>query len=599
MTSSADLPEVAGETLREEVIRAQTRRIHDLERCLAERTRVLTRAVQCLIKETGQREEAQAAFREAQKLESVGYMIGGLAHDLRNVLNTLGMGFHLLKVREGDEVMQHVADSGRRALDQGDALIRSLLNFMRRGETQAELITPGSWLSDQEGLLRYAAGEGVQITLRVEDDVWPVAVERSGLSSALLNLTVNARDAMPSGGGLTLQVANLPRGAARPAALPDGDFVAFSVLDTGSGMSPEVLARAMEPLFSTKGLSQGTGLGLHMVDAFARTSGGHVQLTSSPGAGTRVDLYLPRSEGAGLLAPGPATSAPSPTMPAAAILLVVKDALLGPALAGFLREQGHQVRECPGAEAALVLIHTLPRLTLVIAETDLPGMDGAALILNLRQERPGLPALLIGGDRLSHSPLPGVPLLHRPLDLDTLATTVQERLDEGRSAPEKGAAILDRLLVNIHSPVLVAALLEWREHLASGPLPRIETLLGLAPDLADQRFLALPEGTPEDPGFRFLTVGKALTERFGRSLDGEPAGSVQEDSLGTLAAAYRRAVRSGLPTYEYARYALSDHAPVQFERLILPASEDGQHVSHLIGFVLFNDPAGLSTGETP
>jgi signal transduction histidine kinase/CheY-like chemotaxis protein len=597
--------------LRGALVDAQARRIQELERRLAERSRVLTDAAEALAGEIRRREQAQAALFEAQKLESFGHLAGGLAHDLRNVLGTMGLGYQVLQHRTTDPGILRVAENGTRALKQADRLIEGLLNLMRRHDDQAELVHPAQWLPQMEDLLGYAAGRRVACRLRIGAGVWPVRVDEHRLGAALINLAVNARDAMPDGGELIVSAFNLPQGAPRPAGVADWDLVVFSVADDGCGMTPEVLARATDPLFSTKPPGQGTGLGLSMVQGFALASSGHLTIASEPGQGTRVELYLPRSDGLAdsVPGPGPALGSQSPTrqsLPTAAtVMLVDDDDLMRPALAAMLRGQGYRVVESCSAEVALALLHTIPSLTLVVADVVLPGADGATLVQRLRQERPGLPALFIAGHALRDSPLTGVPLLRKPMVRGQLESAVLGLLGQPRTHRETDSELLDRLVVRLRSPDLLAALLAWREARGGVFLPSLDALEGIPPILAERTFIALREGSADDPSFRYLSVGPALAAQLGRSLEGEPIGGTQdaqaeETLVGTLASAYRRALRTGLPSYEYARYTLDDGAPVLFERLILPVSRDGEQVSHLLGFVLFlNLPSTATVSPMP
>ena len=501
---------------------AQARRIQELERRLTERSRVLTDAAEALATEIRRREQAQSALFEAQKLQAIGHLAGGLAHDLRNVLGAIGIGYQILQHKTSDPGILKVADNGTRALHQANRLIESLLNLMRRRDNQAEAIDPAVWLPQMEDLLGYAAGRHVTCRVQTSSEVWPVQVEEHRLGAALINLVANARDAMPEGGEVVVTADNLPLGAPRPAAVGAGDFVVFAVSDSGCGMTPEVLGRATDPLFSTKPPDRGTGLGLPMVQGFALASAGSLSIASEPGIGTRVELYLPRSEDR----PAPAQVqpadreclTPSAAAPAGTVMLVDDDDLIRTPIACILRDQGYRVVESSSAEVALALLHTVPRLALVVADLVLPGADGAELVRRLRLERPGLPALLITGHELTDSPLPGVPLLAKPITREQLEAAVQSELRKPRSPRDQQGELLDRLMVRLRSPALLAALQQWREARANvgAPLPTPESLGEPPPTLADRRFVAVRAGTAECPSFRLLSVGSALVEQLGR-----------------------------------------------------------------------------------
>lgn len=591
--------------LNEALAQAQARRIQELEQRLAERSRVLTDAAQALAGEIRRREQAQAVLFEAQKLETLGHLAGGLAHDLRNMMGVIALGYQILQQTTTEPGVLKVTDSGNRALNQAQRLIDSLLNLIRRREDRPQVIAPARWLAQQEDLLGYAVGYHATCRLQIAPDVWPVSVQEPRLGAALINLAVNARDALVEEGEpgeILVTVDNLPRGAPRPASVPEGDFVVFSVIDNGCGMSAAVLARATEPLFSTKPPDRGTGLGLSMVQGFALDCTGHLAIASTPGAGTRVAIYVPRGTGNGTAnatgdaagaAPG---AAPAPRSAGGTLLLVEDDDLLRPTLAGNLREAGYEVVESSSAEVALALLHTLPRLALVVADLVLPGLDGPTLVQRLRLERPGLPAVLMTGDDLPGPPLSEVALLTKPIDPQQLQGAVRAALQQPRSPRQTQAALLDRLIVRLRAPELLAALLAWRAALGRALLPGIAVLNAFPATLTDRMFVAFREGEAPDGRFRYLSAGPALTELLGRPLHGEPVAAADEDLVGTLAAAYQRAARTGLPSYEYARYTLGDGPPVLFERLILPVSRDGEQVSQLIGLVLF---ANLPATGTP
>jgi len=426
---------------------AQAQRIQELERRLAERSRVLTDAAQALATEIRRREQAQAVLFEAQKLETLGHLAGGLAHDLRNMMGVIALGYQILQQTTTDPGVLKVTDSGERALKQAQRLIDRLLNLIRRREDRPQVIAPAQWLTQQEGLLGYAVGYHATCRLQVAPEAWPISVQEPRLGAALINLAVNARDALVEGGEpgeILVTVDNLPRGAPRPASVPDGEFVVFSVIDNGCGMTAAVLARATEPLFSTKPPDRGTGLGLSMVQGFALDCTGHLAIASTPGAGTRVDLFVPRSttDGTGDAAADAVGNvlgaAPAHRPTVGTLLLVEDDDLLRPTLAGNLREAGYEVVESSSAEVALALLHTLPRLALVLADLVLPGLDGPTLVQRLRLERPGLPAVLIAGDDLPGPPLPGVALLTKPIDPQQLQGAVRAALQQPRS-PRRSA----------------------------------------------------------------------------------------------------------------------------------------------------------------
>jgi CheY-like chemotaxis protein len=422
-----------------------------------------------------------------------------------------------------------------------------------------------------------------------------VLTDAHQLEIALLNLAINARDAMPQGGTLTLAGRNLAAGE-RPEVLTPGDYVAISVRDTGSGMPPEALARAVEPFFTTKREGQGTGLGLPMVHGFATKSGGCLRIDSRPGAGTAVDIILPRAAISGMeLGEDPPAGGESavPTPPKCTILLVGDDELVRQITVGYLRDHGYTVVEAPNAETAIVLSHSIETLDLLLTDVQMPGMAGPGLAMRLRAERPDLPVLFLSG-LADYEGLDGADVLAKPFTGAALAEAIQRRLGSANEAADDG-----RLLRRLRSPALCAAYLAWRAAHDGGRPPRLPDLeWGGLPE-ADNAFTVAVEPDGDKFGFRFLRVGRALTERLGRPLDGtlafgEEAGGSGDDVLGSLESAYRRCARAFSPSYEYARYDFGDGEPVVFERLVLPASDDGTRVTHLVGIALFTDAERLN-----
>ena len=291
------------------------RRILALELSLVEKTQMLTDALQALTIEIHCKERAQEALIKSQGVESFGFLADGLAHEMGNILVAMAIGYEVLQLKSSDTVVLKVAKNGGLAVQQAHQLIKSLQGFMHRRKNLPKVITPGDWLLEMEDMLGYAVGPFMACHLQAAADVWPVRVDESCLGAALINLVVNARHALPDGGEISVEVNNLPQGASRPQAVPDGDFVVFCVNDNGAGMTPKALAEATAPFFSTSAPAQERGLGLPLVQGFAHANAGYLHIDSQPGAGTRVALYLPRSEDITPSAPGVTDSALRPARP--------------------------------------------------------------------------------------------------------------------------------------------------------------------------------------------------------------------------------------------------------------------------------------------
>jgi len=551
----------------------------ELEHRVGERTRALTEAGRELKAEMRRREEAQASLLQAQKLEALGQLTGGVAHDFNNVLAAILGSFELLSARITDERLRRFVTIGERAARRAEALVRRLLAFARREQLTPVTIEPASLLRENASLIRHAAGSRVDYSLDVAPETWPVLADVHQLEVALLNLTVNARDAMPDGGQLTISARNVAADQPLPTDLAPGDYVVLAVQDSGTGMPAEVLARATEPFFTTKEPGRGTGLGLAMVHGLALQSGGALRIHSTQGEGTRAEIWLPRAA-ARMTEPDGAEPATDPGLHGDATLLVVDDDdQVRPVTAGFLRDLGYTVIEAANAEAAEVLAHAAGSVDLAITDVVMPGADGPALAARLRAEWPGLPILFVTGHADRYR-LEGEKVLAKPFTSVELGRHVLERLGRGG-----GTAAETLLAARLRTPALREAYQAWRRARRGGGLPTPAAFDLSALSEAGSSFLVAVSNAPDEPAFRYLRVGQALTDRLGRALAGTAPDP--DDTLGSLEDGYRRCVRTGAPTYEYARYRMASEPPVLFERLLLPLSDDGATVTHLAGVALF------------
>jgi PAS domain S-box-containing protein len=393
----------------------------ELERRVAERTAELM--------------TAEETLRQAQKMEAVGQLTGGIAHDFNNMLQgvTGGLDMARRRVAEGRaEAALRYLDAAREAAARAAGLTRRLLAFARRQQLDPKPVDADGLVAGLAELIHRTVGPEVALELRLRGGVGSVVCDPNELESALLNLCINARDAMPGGGRLAIGTepvqqspADIPNGEAKP-----GRYVAISVADTGMGMPPEVLERVFEPFFTTKPQGQGTGLGLSQVYGFVRQSGGMVRVESAPGQGTTVRLLLPLHDRAA--AERELEAPPPPVAGAGGTVLLVDDeeAARRPA-ADCLRELGLTVLEAQDGPAALrVLAATRPDL--LVSDVGLPGgMNGRQLAEAARDRRPGLPVLFITGYAGTELP-PGIEVISKPFELDTLMRRVQALLEAGR-----------------------------------------------------------------------------------------------------------------------------------------------------------------------
>jgi signal transduction histidine kinase/ActR/RegA family two-component response regulator len=373
-----------------------------LETRVSERTAELRAAYDRLEEEAHEREQAEARLAQAQRMEALGQLAGGIAHDFNNVLQGVIGGLDLIQRRSGDaEVVKRLARMAANAAQRGASITGRLLAFARRSTLRAEPVSPRPLLEGLREMLAPTLGAGIAIRIAADPDLPMLLADKGQLETVLVNLAVNARDAMPDGGTLLLAAAAEPilDAKAHPAALSPGGYLRLSVSDTGTGMSAATLARASEPFFTTKPLGQGTGLGLAMARGFAHQSGGGFLIKSAPGRGTTVTLWFP-AEAIGVLGTsGPALPESTvPSIPAAArVLIVDDDAMVREVLAGQMEERGYRVAQAGDGLDALAQLDGGAAVDLLISDFAMPGMNGLMLIQEARRRRPELPALLLTG----------------------------------------------------------------------------------------------------------------------------------------------------------------------------------------------------------
>jgi PAS domain S-box-containing protein len=400
-----------------------------LQPLLTERTRALLETEKELLAEVQRREEVQTTLLQAQKLEALGQLTSGVAHDFNNMLAAIQGTFELLAKRVHDESGVRLLQSGRKATSRAAALIRQLLAFARREEPRTVVLNPRLMLQEASELVRHAVGPAVRLVLDpVPEHIWNIVADLHQMEVALLNLAVNARDAMQAGGTLTFSARNLPAGEGdRSPGMPTGDCVLLAVRDTGIGMSPEVLARASDPFYTTKDKGKGTGLGLAMVSGMARQLGGALHISSAVGEGTTMTIALPRADA---IASGPETAELLIDLAlhgGATLLVVDDDDPVRAVTAGFLRDLGYTVIEAISAEAALALARASGSVDLVVTDVVMSGAGGPVLASRLRREWPGLPILFVTG-YATGSDLSGEAVIAKPFNFAELASLVAEQL---------------------------------------------------------------------------------------------------------------------------------------------------------------------------
>jgi signal transduction histidine kinase len=391
-----------------------------------------------LRQEAAERESAESQVRQLQKMEAVGQLTGGIAHDFNNMLAVIIGNIELAR-RHSDDA----ARLDRRLLAAQDASVRAatltkrLLAFSRRQALEPRSIDVNGLVSGMSDMLLRTLGETVRIETVLSGGLWRTFADPAQVESAVLNLVVNGRDAMPEGGRLTIETANAYLDddyAARHPEAAAGQYVMVSVTDTGHGMSPEVAAQAFEPFFTTKGPGLGTGLGLSQIYGFAKQTGGHARIYSEPGAGTSVKLYLPRDYAVGRAEPvETALAEPTPGSPDRLIVVVEDEDSLRRVSVESLRSLGYTVRHAPDGEAALRLIEELGSVDLLFTDIVMPGMTGRQLADAAAQLRPDLKVLYTTGytrNAVVHNGVvdPGVALLPKPFTVEQLAAKVAQAL---------------------------------------------------------------------------------------------------------------------------------------------------------------------------
>jgi signal transduction histidine kinase len=416
------------------------RAAESLQALLTARSKELEDANAELRAQIAARETIESTLRQSQKMEAIGQLTGGIAHDFNNMLQAIGGSMEMVQRRieqgrTGDAL--RFMDSVGQTVERASALTNRLLAFARRQPLQPRAVQVDELIAGMEELLRRtlgAASSGIDFDLRLNDGGLPVACDPNQLENALLNITINARDAMPNGGSLVISTNLVTCGAtviAGEADFEPGDYVELCVADTGAGMDEATRLRAFEPFFTTKPIGQGTGLGLSQVYGFARQSGGKVTLESRNGAGTTVRLYLRRASVTHAGAEMVAEDEMLGRRPAGnARVLLVEDEALGRKLAaGYLREQGYEVLEAEDGSTAMELFRRMPELDLLITDVGLPnGVNGRQLADNIRETSPALPVLFITGyagaariDQLDD----GMLVLAKPFALPALMVQVE------------------------------------------------------------------------------------------------------------------------------------------------------------------------------
>ncbi len=404
-------------------------------RCIVAKGRVRYGADGNAIRMTGvvsditDRRDADMQLAQAQKMDAIGQLTGGVAHDFNNLLTPIVGSLDLIRRRhKDDEKTQRMIGGALQAADRAATLTQRLLSFARRQALQPRAVDIGKLIDGIVDLIRRSLGASITVVLDIPEHLSSARVDPNQLELALLNLAINARDAMPGGGRLTLGVSEASVEGRNALGLKGGGYVRLVVADTGSGMDQATLARATEPFFSTKGVGKGTGLGLSMVHGLAAQSGGTLKLESVPGTGTTIELWLPASAETGV-EPAKLVAEPVVAERAATVLLVDDEELVRSATAEMLRDIGYSVIELASASQALSAIRAGVDADILVSDYVMPGMTGGQLINELRATGIRIPTLLVTGYAATGEDVPGdVTRLAKPFRQVDLAARVNELL---------------------------------------------------------------------------------------------------------------------------------------------------------------------------
>ncbi|HUH93471.1 MAG TPA: ATP-binding protein [Casimicrobiaceae bacterium] len=451
--SGIDL-DITDRKVAEEALATARTELERMNRILENRVKERTAALEA---EAQRRAEAESRLHQAQKMEAVGQLTGGIAHDFNNILQVIHGNLELARAivrretagsAEAREQLLKAIDTTQKSSRSASQLVQRLLAFSRQQMLQPTAIDANRLVADMTDMIVRTLGETIRVETRLAAGLWATYADRSQLETALLNLVVNARDAMPQGGSLSIETANMDLDDRYAADLVPGAYVMLSVSDTGSGIPEAILGKVFEPFFTTKDTGKGSGLGLSMVYGFVKQSGGHVRISSSPGKGTTVRICLPRCSDGAMPAAGagpPQGDSVPHAKPGETVLVVEDNEDIRGLAVSALESLGYRVLLAHDGSSALRLVESIDgaRIDLLFADVALPGgMSGGALAEALRRMRPGMPVLLTSGysqhPAVAHRGAAGLRLLDKPYTFENLARNVRQALDV-RGAPDDGS----------------------------------------------------------------------------------------------------------------------------------------------------------------
>ena len=414
-----------------------------LQETVATRTQELTEANEKLKAEAEERGRVEEALRQSLKMEAVGQLTGGLAHDFNNLLSGISGSLQLMKMRVSQGRTSEIGrymDAAMTSVERAAALTHRLLAFSRRQTLDPKPTAVNGLIEGMRDMFSRTVGPGIKIETSLAPELWATLCDPNQLENALLNLIINARDAMPEGGHITVETSNCVLADSRgpqidniSGRVPNGEYIALFVIDTGSGMAPLVIERAFDPFFTTKPIGQGTGLGLSMIYGFVQQSGGHVLLRSAEGHGTTVAIYLPRYLGEEVSVESIKGVTHFPQAEAGVVVLLVEDEpAVRLVMADVLADNGYTVLEADTGAKALRQIRSAARIDLLLSDVGLPGgMNGRQLADAAREHRPSLKVLFVTGydeQAALGSGLmgEGMAIMTKPFNISAFSTKVQD-----------------------------------------------------------------------------------------------------------------------------------------------------------------------------
>jgi signal transduction histidine kinase len=421
------------------LIEAQEQAAERLEALVAERTQELEKANEDLKSQMTERERVEASLRQSQKMEAVGQLTGGLAHDFNNLLTGISGSLELTRARlsqgKADSVDRYIT-TAQEAVKRAAALTHRLLAFSRRQALEPKPTNVNRLVTGMEELIRRTVGPAIHVEVVGAGGLWSTLVDPNQLENALLNLCLNARDAMPQGGRLTIETANrwLDERGARDHDIAPGQYISLCVTDIGTGMEPDVAAHAFDPFFTTKPLGQGTGLGLSMIYGFARQSGGQIRIYSEVGKGTTMCLYLPRHDDDPNFNAANFPEASESLGDGEVVLVIDDEPSIRMLITDVLSDTGYSVLEASDGPAGLRVLQSAARIDLLITDVGLPGgMNGRQVADAARTLRPDLRVLFITGYAenalMGNGHLEkGMHVLAKPFEVERLAIKIRELL---------------------------------------------------------------------------------------------------------------------------------------------------------------------------